>query len=162
MPDSSPTPMVAAVPFLYPLDDFYARAGLPLPPFERLSEAEVPAPFRSLLVHDDDMTPTLEKFYGARIHLRILNRSQREDFYFREVVLHLDETERPVEFGANKVGLSLFPPKARQLILEERMPLGRILQDCDVPHVTRAKAFFRVQADDLICHALGLRQPAAL
>jgi chorismate-pyruvate lyase len=161
MPDQPSTPF-AAVPFVYPLDDFYARAGLPLPPFEKLPGEEIPAPFHSLLVHDNDMTPTLEKFHGAGIHLRILNRSQREDFYFREVVLQLDQSERPVEFGANKVDLSLFPPKARQLILEERLPLGRILQECEVPHVTRAKAFFRVQADELISRALGMSQPSVL
>src|SRR5262249_48408899 len=91
-----------------------------------------------------------------------LNREQRDDFYFREVVLQLDGTNQPVEFGANKVNLALFPAKARQLILEEHVPLGRILRECGIAHSTLAKAFFRIHADDLIRRALNLEQPGAL
>src|SRR2546421_9328420 len=151
MPDRSPMPGgVTALPYVYPLDEFYVRSGLPLPPIERIAGDQMPEPYRSLLVHEEDMTPTLEKFHGADIHLKILNREQRGDFYFREVALLLDGSDVPVEFGANKVSLALFPPKARQLILGERLPLGRILKDCDIAHMTYAKAFFRVAPDELI------------
>lgn len=153
---------VAALPFVYPLDDFYARAGLPLLAIERIQGEEMPEPYRSLLVHERDMTPTLEKFHNSQIHLRILKREQRGDFYFREVALLLDGSETPVEFGANKVSLVLFPPKARQLILEERLPLGRILKECEIGHTTAAKAFFRVAPDELISSVLHLRTPASL
>jgi chorismate-pyruvate lyase len=154
MPDS--LSHAAAVPFAFPLDDFYARSGLPLPPIERLTGEQVPEPYRSLLVHDNDMTPTLENFHHAHIHLQILNRERRADFYFREVILRLDESEKAVEFGANKISLLLFPSKARQMILEERLPLGRILKECQIGHHTRPKAFFRVTADDLIARTLGV------
>jgi chorismate-pyruvate lyase len=152
----------AALPFVYPLDDFYVRAGLPLPAIEQIQGEEMPEPYRSLLVHDRDMTPTLEKFHTSDIHLKILKREQRGDFYFREVVLLLDGSEMPVEFGANKVSLLLFPPKARQLILGERVPLGRILKDCEISHSTFAKAFFRVAPDELISSVLNLKTPAWL
>jgi chorismate-pyruvate lyase len=152
----------AALPFVYPLDDFYVRAGLPLPAIERIQAEEVPEPYRSLLVHERDMTPTLEKFHSSDIHLKILKREQRGDFYFREVVLQLDGSELPVEFGANKVSLVLFPPKARQLILEERVPLGRVLRECEIAHTTLAKAFFRVAPDELISSVLQLKGPFSL
>jgi len=152
----------AALPFVYPLDDFYARAGLPLPGIERIQGEEMPEPYRSLLVHDRDMTPTLEKFHSSDIHLKILKREQRGDFYFREVVLSLDGSESPVEFGANKVSLVLFPPKARQMILEERVPLGGILKECEIGHTTLAKAFFRVAPDELISSVLQLKTPSPL
>jgi chorismate-pyruvate lyase len=163
MPDRSQTITApAALPFVYPLDDFYARAGLPLPNIERIQGEDIPEPYRSLLAHDHDMTPTLEKFHGSDIHLKILKREQRGDFYFREVVLQLDGSEIPVEFGANKVSLVLFPPKARQLILEERVPLGRVLRECEITHTTHAKAFFRVASDELISSVLSLNAPAPL
>jgi hypothetical protein len=60
MPDSSSS-SVTALPYVYPLDEFYARSGLPLPRIERTSGEEVPEPYRSLLVHQNDMTPTLEQ-----------------------------------------------------------------------------------------------------
>jgi chorismate-pyruvate lyase len=158
MPDRSQTIATpAALPFVYPLDDFYARAGLPLPGIEQIQGEEMPEPYRSLLVHQRDMTPTLEQFHHSNIHLKILKREQRGDFYFREVVLLLDGSEVPVEFGANKVSLVLFPPKARQLILGEHLPLGRILKECDIPHATFAKAFFRVAPDELISSVLDLK-----
>ena len=146
----------AAVPFVYPLDEFYARAGLALPLVERIPGDEMPEPFKSLLVHDRDMTPTLENFHADQIHLRILNREQRGDFYFRQVALQLNSNQRPIEFGANKLNLALFPAKARQLILEEHVPLGSILKDCELGHSTMAKAFFRITPDALISSVLGL------
>ncbi len=155
MPDPS-TPAATAVPYAFPLDEFYARSGMALPKLERLAGEQVPEPYRSLLVHESDMTPTLEKFHGADIHLEILNRDRRAEAYFREVVLRLDGSETPVEFGANKISLLLFPARARQLILEERLPLGRILRDCEMIHSTRAKAFFRVESDALIGGVLGV------
>jgi chorismate-pyruvate lyase len=163
MPDRSQTVAApAALPFVYPLDEFYARAGLPLPRIERIQGEAMPEPYRSLLVHERDMTPTLENFHSSDIHLKILKREQRDDFYFREVVLLLNGSDMPVEFGANKVSLALFPPKARQLILDERVPLGRILKDCDISHATFAKAFFRVAPDELISSVLNLNSPTWL
>jgi chorismate-pyruvate lyase len=148
--------MPAVLPIAYPLDDFYAQQGLVLPPIEAVEGKDVPEPYRSLLVHADDMTPTLEKFHGDKIHIRVLRRQLRGDFYFREVVLVLDADERPVEFGAIKMNLALFAPAARKLILEEREPLGHILRDCAVAHSSRPKAYLRVESDELINRALNL------
>jgi hypothetical protein len=60
MPDSMPSPAAAAVPYVFPLDEFYARSGLPLPKIERLTAEQLPEPQRLLLAHENDMTPTLE------------------------------------------------------------------------------------------------------
>jgi len=154
MPDSANPAAATALPYVFPLDEFYARSGLALPRIERVSGEEVPQPYHSLLVHQNDMTPTLENFHGASIHLEILSREQRGDFYLREVVLRLDGSGKAVEFGANKVGLLLYPPRARQMILEEKIPLGRILKDCNIEHTTRAKAYFWVVSDELISRVL--------
>ncbi len=158
----SPIPTATALPFVHPLDDFYARAGLRLPKIDRIAGDEIPEPYRTLLVHENDMTPTLEKYHGAEIHLRILGHEQREDFYFREVVLQLNGSDAPVEFGAIKINLALFPPQERQLILAERLPLGTILRRCETAHTTLAKAFFRIEADEFICGVLNLPKPALL
>jgi chorismate-pyruvate lyase len=144
------------LPWAYPLDDFYAQAGLPLPVIEQIDGDKMQEPYRSLLVHRNDMTPTLEQFYQDQIHIRALNRNQRNSLYFREVVLELDTTGQPVEFGAIKMMLDLFPADARQLILAEREPLGHILATCNVVHSSRPKAYLRIQSDDFINQALRL------
>jgi hypothetical protein len=154
-PDSvSDAPRV--LPFAYPLDDFYALAKRELPTIDQVDGDDVPAPFHELLVHDSDMTPTLEKFHGERIFLNVISRQTRGDFYFREVILLTQRTRRPVEFGAIKINLALFPPPARRMILEEQEPLGSILADFKIPHTSRPKAFLRVQADSFIKGALQL------
>ena len=152
-----PTPaMPAVLPWIYPLDDFYAREGLPLPTIELIQAGDIPEPYRLLLVHANDMTPTLQAFHRSMIHLEILRSDQRGDYYFREVMLRLDRDDAPAEFGANKISIWLFAPTARRLILEERLPLGQILKQCDVPHTTAAKAFLRVECDSFISRAIGL------
>ena len=151
-----PSVGLSASPMVYPLDDFYAQAGRPLPRIEVVQGADVPQPYKTLLVHKHDMTPTLRGFYGRAIHLQVLRRQQRDDFYFREVVLLLEGSGAPVEFGAIKINLSLFPPAARRHILEERLPLGQILHEHGIPHSSRPKAFLRIFSDDLINQALGL------
>lgn len=157
-PSSNPT----ALPFAYPLDELYARAGIELPRIEMIRGEEMPEPYRTLLVHSNDMTPTLEKFHGKDIHLEILKAERRDNFYFREVVLRLDGSEKPVEFGANKISLARFPAEARQLIQREYLPLGRILKDCSVEHQTSAKAFLRIESDEFINRAFGLSNPVIL
>ena len=117
-----PAPRVC--PFAYPLDEFYARAGAPLPRIEQIPGNRIPEPYRRLLVHLHDMTPTLEAFHGSDIHIEVLHRERRGDFYFREVVLRLDRDQQPVEFGANRVCLAWLAPKVRALILEEHLPLA--------------------------------------
>src|ERR1051326_1024566 len=92
------SPLVA--PFAHPLDEFYAQAGRPFLQIARLEGDEMPEPYKQLLVHQRDMTPTLKAYYKDSIEIEVLRRDQRGDFYFREVLLVLCETRQIIEFGA--------------------------------------------------------------
>lgn len=142
------TPTVA--PFAHPLDEFYAQAGRTFPKVVCVKGDEMPEPYKHLLVHQRDMTPTLKAFHGSDIEIEVLMRQQRGDFYFREVLLHLITTRKIVEFGAIKINLSLFPAAARREILEERAPLGKILEIHSIAHSSRPKAYLKLQPDDFI------------
>jgi hypothetical protein len=155
-PNSSSFEHAAVLPFAYPLDEFYALAKRELPVIEQIDGAEMPEPYRRLLVHNTDMTPTLEKFHGDRIYLNVISRQTRSDFYFREVILLTQRTRKPVEFGAIKINLGLVSPAARRLILEEEEPLGTILNDFKIAHASRPKAYLRVEADEFIKGALQI------
>jgi hypothetical protein len=102
------------------------------------------------------MTPTLERFHGGPVQLKVLGRRRKEDFYFREVILLAEGTGRIVEFGAIKINLVLFSPEAREQILAEVQPLGHILATCRVPHISRPSAFLRIASDRLINEILNL------
>jgi hypothetical protein len=156
VPSNSSFDHAAVLPFAYPLDEFYALAKRELPVIEQIDGAEMPEPYRSLLVHNTDMTPTLEKFHDDRIYLNVISRQTRSDFYFREVILLTQRTRKPVEFGAIKINLGLVSPAARRLILEEEEPLGTILNDFKISHASRPKAYLRVEADEFIKGALQI------
>ncbi|MBN8248079.1 MAG: hypothetical protein J0L84_11610 [Verrucomicrobia bacterium] len=149
---------VPAIPAIQPLDEFFRRQGRPLPAWESVTPDTIPEPYRTLLVHERDMTRTLEQFHGAPIHLRVLSRHREAGAYCRESVLELDGSNRPVEFGAIKIHLERFPEPGRTQILEEHRPLGGILNASGRAYTSRPTAYLRFAADAFIRDALCLAQ----
>jgi hypothetical protein len=144
------------------LESIYLRAGFEFPSLEQLKPEQVPQPYRTLLVHSADMTPTLEGFYGDSLGLTVLSRTLHEDSYRREVVLTLGDKARPVLYGAIRIFLPALPPKARQAVLQERFPLGHILQTEQIPHLSWPQPFFRVEPDPHMTAMLRLGRAAGL
>ena|SRR6185503_12608671 len=155
--DPADSPSLPFAALVHPLEDFYKRGGLPLPPLQQVDGEEVPEPYKRLLVHSNDMTSTLERFYEEPIQIRVLSRRQEGNHYFREVVLCTQTESKPVEFGAIRIHLAHFPDQAKQQILEEHWPLGRILKDCAVSYSSWPKAFLKLASDRLINTALNLK-----
>lgn len=145
-------PSAGATPpgLLYPLDEFYRRAGLVVPAASLVDGADMPEPYRTLLVHDRDMTPTLEAYHGDRIHLRTIGRRLDGDALSRLVVLTTNQALKPVEFGAIVIHLEQFPAAAREVLLGCRVPLGTVLAEFGIEHYSRPSAFLRLNADPLI------------
>ena len=141
---------------LYPLNEFYDQVGLPLPTAVGVAAGDVPEPYKSLLVHDRDMTPTLADAYGRGVQLVVLKHTLRDDVFSRQIVLVLEDNQRPVVFGAIKIYLQHFPDEARRLVLEMKQPLGTILQTQGIGHTSRPEAYIQVTADATINSSLGL------
>lgn len=152
MSDSSP---------FAPLEKFYQRAGKALPEIEIIAGEAMPEPYKSLLVHERDMTSTLERFHGALCHVRALQFCE-DDAYSRLVVLELNGSRKPIEFGAITIHLSSFAPHARDLILERQRPLGTILHEEHVGFISCPQAFFCIAPDEVICEALQQKSDAVL
>lgn len=140
----------------YPLNEFYAARKTSMPSIGKLQANEIPQPYKSLLVHNTDMTSKLEAFHKSKIHIKPFARHNTDNEYFREVVLVLEGSLKPVEFGAIKIILDLFPNEARQEILNERRPLGQILTEFKITFSSRPRAFLSVAVDDFIRTALNL------
>jgi chorismate-pyruvate lyase len=139
-----------------------ASHGQPVLLWAPIDAADVPEPYRTLLVHRTDMTSTLENFYKEKLHVEMLGCHTTGQEYFREVVLRLDQSGRRVEFGAIKILLDLFPTEARHEILREKQPLGRILTESGVEFSSQPRGFMRLVSDDFINRALGLSGPQSL
>lgn len=156
--DSAPLPNV-----LSPLAEAHQRAGRPLPPAVGILSHEIPEPHRGLLVHDRDMTRTLENFHGRRVHLEVLNRRRDPDgTYWREVVLRLDGNNEPVEFGAILIHLDRFPEPWRSQILSEHLPLGAILNSSGLQYSSKPSAYLRFASEGIVQEVFGLNGPTAL
>lgn len=144
------------------LERFYERASLPPPAVRELRGREVPQPYRSLLVHSTDMTPTLERFYRQRMGLTVLSREQQDSAYLREVILNRANDNSPVEYGVIRICLDHLPAPAARRVLEEHSPFGNILQTEALPHMSWPQAFFRVDSDAHMRAVLRLEHPQAL
>jgi chorismate-pyruvate lyase len=144
------------------LERFYGRLSLPLPSVVHLKKHQVPHPYHGLLVHSNDMTPTLEAFYRHPMRIAVLSREHEDGAYLREVILKPESEARPVEYGVIRICLEHLPAAARRRVLEEKRPLGNILQTEAIPHVSWPQAFFRVEADPHMVRVLRLSQPGSL
>ena len=144
------------------LERFYEPTGRSLPALQELKGAEVPQPYRALLVHSSDMTSTLASFYGETPRLRVLTRERRNDSYKREVILWVTEGTRPIEYGMIRIHLDRLPLTARRLVLQEERPLGDILNGEAIAYLSWPQAFFRLKSDAHAGAALGLQHPGFL
>lgn len=162
-PENSPTgPVPRESELLQPLREIYGDDGACLPRLEILDGSRLPEPYRDLLVHDRDMTRTLEAHHGDSIRLRTAASTLSGGIYRRRVVLELEHSGRAVEFGATRVHLERFPEPWRGLILAAERPLGGILNAWGIAYRSRPSAFFRTEGDDRIRSALGLAEPTPL
>jgi chorismate-pyruvate lyase len=148
--------------FIYPLDGLYRYYGYQEPRFEKLPGDKIPQPYRDLLVHLNDMTPTLESFHQDKIWIRPEARYLEDNFYFREVVLYLESNRKPVEYGAIVIHLEHCPEDARDSILEARKPLGTLMSEYSIPHSSHPQGYFRILSDGLISRRLGVPESTLL
>ena len=133
-----------------PLDEFCRLAKRPLPGIELVDGSALPEPYRSLLVHESDMTSTLGQFHCDDIALKVLHRHSSADAYYREVLLLAGSDRQPVEYGAIKINLDQFPGSARDAITAAAAPLGQLLYDHGIGYISRPSGFLRVECDDYI------------
>jgi chorismate-pyruvate lyase len=147
---------------LYPLDVVYRRAGVAMPTIQIVAPYEIPMPYRSLLVHEDDMTITLERHFGGRVVLRALSTFTSGDWYFRRVLLVQEYTGRPVEMGAIRMKLDRFGARLKKRILKNEVPLGRILRDSGFEYVSHAMAFLAITPNPEMMGVFWMRESKTL
>ncbi len=150
------SPHSSAPSVLHPLDDFYQHQNQSPPAFRILDGDAMPEPYRHLLVHDRDMTSTLESFHGKPIHLQVLHRQITGDILHRQVVLRLDESNLAVEFGSIRVHLSRFNEPWRSQVVDSYRPLGGILNRSGLGYSSRPSGFFAIDSDPFLAAALNM------
>jgi chorismate-pyruvate lyase len=155
-------PLATQPPWAALLDSVYTRLGSEAPVLRQLAPDAVPQPYRGLLVHSQDMTPTLEAHYQQPVTLRVLSRDLQDPYYIREVVLLRSDGSGPVEYGVIRIWLNHLPPAAARRVLEAERPFGNILHSESIPHMSWPQEFFCVHSDTHVQTVLKLAQPGLL
>jgi chorismate-pyruvate lyase len=147
---------------LHPLDVAYTRAGLEPPAATAIAPDAIPQPYRSLLVHQRDMTLTLEAHFGGRVVLRPLATFTVGPWYYRRVLLAQEYSGRPVEMGAIRMKLAALPRKVQADIRRNRVPLGRLLRDAGVDFTSVPREFFEVVPNPEMMGVFWMREAKTL
>ena len=145
-----------------PLDVAYAHAGIPAPKVTIVRPEHIPSPYRSLLVHERDMTLTLEAHHDSRVMLRTLSSFREGHWYFRKVLLAEEVSGRPVEMGIIEIDLDAFSRPIRDGILRNRVPLGRLLREGGVDYLSRPTAFLEIEPNPELLGVFWMGKPRTL
>ena len=149
--------------FLNLLAEFYGElASPPAIDARMVMPAAIPEPQRSLLVHQRDMTSTLSRFHGEPIELRVLDCKLLGDHYRRHIVLETAHSQRPAEYGAIRVNLSLLEASVQSEVLRARGPLGGILTAHGIAFGCCPGAYFTIFSNALIGESLRMDGPGWL
>ena len=147
---------------LFPLDLAYTQAGVAQPVVKPIPPDAIPHPYRSLLVHEHDMTLTLERHHGGAVMLRTLSTTTRGQWYLRRVLLVQEYSGRPVEMGAIRLRLDAFPDRIRRQILKNELPLGRVLRNGGIDFTSQPRAFFAVTPNSEMMGVFWMREARTL
>jgi chorismate-pyruvate lyase len=124
-----------------------------------LPAEELPDPYAGLLVHHGHMTTTVERHHGQRVRLRVLDERRRPDYYARKILLELEETGSVAEFAIMRCDVRRCKPKVRDIILEGKTSLGRILIEHEVLRHISPERFLRVTPAAELREYFGLKKP---
>lgn len=147
---------------LWPLNLFCAHYGREMPEITPLFGQQMPEPYKKLLVHKNNMTPTLEAYHHGTIHIERVHVLSDEDETTREVILRRDGDDKPLEYGASRVFRPTLSPEALFLIDDGRLPLGTILRVCECEHTVQPSGFFRIRPTPFLASVLGAEEAANL
>lgn len=130
-----------------------------LPKARIIAGEEVPEPYRSLLVHQGHMTVSLEDYHGSavRVHPYVIHR--HGDMYGRRLDLTAVSSGLVVMTGIMIINLSFVAEDVRQEILDQQIPLGRILISHGVLREVTTGAFLEIAADDPLVQRFNLSEP---
>lgn len=130
-------------------DSLIARA-------EHIPSAATPEPYKSMLVHDQHMTVTMERYHQTTVDVRVLARGQIGDIYARKIILLKHNTNVPVQFGIVRFNLNYVTEPVRREILSEQTPLGRILIEHNVLRHIDLGAILEITAGPQLAELLNM------
>ncbi|MCG8407453.1 MAG: hypothetical protein MI923_19815 [Phycisphaerales bacterium] len=106
---------------------------------------QVPSPFDGLLVHNEHMTTSLQRYHGLPVELEVLEERTNQDLYHRKILLTVQGTDHVVEVGVARINLGCTSDDVRAEIQKRETPLGDILIRHNVMRRIEPRWFFRFE-----------------
>ncbi|HEX6962936.1 MAG TPA: hypothetical protein VF175_13785 [Lacipirellula sp.] len=122
--------------------------------FEEVAADELPAPYQTLLAHDDHMTVTVEAYHGSLVNVRVLQERRDGDVYTRASLLTRQSDGAVVQFGIMRINLVGLSDVVRREIEQRGMPLGRILIRHNVMRHVRLFKLWRIRPGPVVLEHL--------
>jgi hypothetical protein len=138
---------------------FFGEAQLPR--CREIPADQIPEPCHRLLVHNKHMTVTLEEHYGEPVRVRPYLVRHEGDVYARKLDLVVGPDDLVIMTGIMMFNLSFATPEVREQIIEQRLPLGRILIAHNILREISTTSFLEIAGDDPLAARFGLDPPRA-
>jgi hypothetical protein len=101
----------------------------PIPKTTAVEAHTIPSPFNTLLPPNHHMTQTLESHFNQPVVLHVIATQHKGDEYARAITLRVTQPQpRTVQFAIVRIDLTCFEESAKEEILKQQAPLGRILK----------------------------------
>lgn len=98
----------------------------------KVRQADVPSTYQELLAHTNHMTVTVEEHHRDSVDVQVLQTRTEADKYLREILLLTHGTKLVVQYGIVRLNTKYVPEPARNEILAQTKPLGRVLIEHDI------------------------------
>lgn len=135
----------AAAPDLTGLFSIFGGSPSETPQARFVTAADTPEPYRKLLAHHHHMTVTMEQHIGAPVTLEVMQAVLEGEWYARKILLRDSRSGKVVQFGLMRFNFQWCDPKVRELIIEGKTPLGRILIEHDILRRISTHALMRIE-----------------
>ena len=154
------TPDVNALIELKSLLDLFPDTPPLLNEAEHVASSTTPEPYKSLLVHEHHMTVTMENYHHSRVEVRVLDRNRDEANYARKILLLKQGTEDVVQFGIVRFNFQYVTEQVKREIMDENIPLGRVLIAHNVLRHIDLNAILRVACGPTLARHFGCPENA--
>jgi chorismate-pyruvate lyase len=124
--------------------------------FEQVENQTIASVYRNLLDHTNHMTVTVESHHGDAVDVQVLRSDVSGVHYRREILLRTRKTNVVVQYGIVRLNTRFLADKPRNEILEQRIPLGRVLIENNVLRKIELFDLLRVECGPILAEFFGV------
>jgi chorismate-pyruvate lyase len=133
----------------YPDSDLLGR-------FEQVENQTIASVYRKLLDHTNHMTVTVESHHGDTVDVQVLRSDVSGVHYRREILLKTRKTSVVVQYGIVRLNTRFLADKPRNEILDQQIPLGRVLIENNVLRKIELFDLLRVECGPVLADFFGV------